>query len=431
VDLGFKRGSSVLSMANTSFICLSSAASLDVFPKNTATSFTNLLPRTLTNKGNKTFHLRLKAIGITTRSADPGLISTYLKIHIYELQAQREGLKTTDAAGGFAFPPLEKCSQIYAFHTFRQAAYLPTRFQQLDSLRIKIVDAQDKEVELLEGPPTLVWLEITDMEQDNQFSITCVSSQPHLYPNNTLSNFTTPLSSELNLTDHEVALLHLVYPPGMTEGEIATLKIDDTTFAYDLNQIRSTVQFLARVKVDIFKSKFKKELAFGVMKAGPRKGHPFIRRTRLRKKGNRFTVAPIMVNPSPNFTKACGQLSKPKSITSLYPGMTVFFTGNTGANIFQALTNPVAMLCCDIVQPNVMCGQQARLLQCVPVFKDYEDNVNRLYEPEKLAYHAVPNMPFNSITLKFVNPDGRDRNFDRANPEDSMIATLLFRHKKK
>jgi hypothetical protein len=85
------------------------------------------------------------------------------------------------------------------------------------------------------------------------------------------------------------------------------------------------------------------------------------------------------------------------------------------------------MLQCYIIKPNIMCGRQARLLQCVPVLERREHNLSRIYEPQQLTYHSVPHRPINVIKFNFTNPDGTAREFTSVDDEEGTLVTLIFR----
>jgi hypothetical protein len=409
-------------------ICLSSDASVDIFPTNDATAFVNRLPRTLTNMENRKFHLKLKAIAMTTRSADPARITSGLaRVHIYEVEGQRRGLEYRQNAGGFAFPPSEWRRGNYGLHTFSSPVRLPLRFQTLDKLHVLLTDDQDRKLELHTGPPTLLWVELTDseMEPEEEFTITAVSSQPDLFPGNRLANFTMPLQSELSLVDYEVALLHLVYPPLMTEDATAALTVNGTRLTFDMNEFVDNEDFVQTVN-DRLGELTENRLRFGVS-ADPRfDGQAYLLRGGQRRGDDLH--ADFHIYPSPTFTKACGQTSHPRARTVLRPGKMFLFEGRP--NIHLGRPHPLAMLECGLLNPNIVCGRLAPLLQCVPVLARREHNLARMYEPQQLTYHPVPQRPFTTINFRFTDPDGTPRDFRSTDPHDGMLITLSFRKRR-
>ena len=418
-------------------VCLSSSASTELFPQNTPTSFANQLPSTLTNRDNRKMFLRLKCISLARTSADPYRFSSgYVKIHLYEVEGQRRGREYAHCVAGFVFPPdpLEDGGE-YGLHTFRHAPRLPIRFQSLDKLRVRLTDERDRDIRLRKGAPTLVWLSLDEMGSQEQFTVTSFSRQPDLFPANTPSRFTAPLPAELQLDDHEVALQNVIYPPRMEEEALASLRVNDKVFRYDLKRFPDTASFVRRVVLDV-RFEFEGRLIFGVQeRPGEHRGQAFLFRPTRRPGGGEGSdgagspPAPMRIYPSSSFTKAMGQVSRPRGATSLEEGRSFYFRGRP--NLHLGLPHPLAMLQCSIISPNIMCGRRAELLQCVPVYAKKEFSTGRVYEPEVLTYHPVPDRPFGTINFEFVNPDATARSFVCENPEHGMLITLIFRRKER
>lgn len=408
--------------ARTTTICLSSAASCHLFPANGPASFVNQLPRALVNREDKRFFIRLKSIALTTECENRVRFESGLvRVHIYEVEGQRRGREYARCAGTFDYPPREWTAGGYGLHTFSLSPRLPVRFQTLNSLHVKITDSEDRELDLVTGPPTLIWLEIMDLTRESEFTITCASRQPNLFPGNELARFTVPLPTEIELPDHEVGLANVVFPPRMEEETTATLRVDDQLMTFDLADFSHTSGFLSMAEVRV-RVRTRGRLRFGVRRED---GRAYIHHVKRPNRADR----PIRVAPSPSFTKACGQMLEPRAVTLLPPGKSIVFQGKPNHHL--GLPNPVAMLQCNIIKPNIMCGRQAQLLQCVPVVGRRERGTSRMYEPRQLTFHPVMERPFDKIQLEFTNPDGTPRKFINDNPEDGVLLTLLFRQRRK
>lgn len=400
-------------------VCLSSAASIELFPDNSQTRFVNQLPRPVRNRERRKHFVRLKAVGMVTETEDPErLTSGAARIAIYELEEQAEGVHYTRHAITFPFPPEEGSQRGYGYTVFRHPPQLPLRFQSLERLHVQVVDREGKTLRLQEGPPTLLWLEISDMGDEDDFVAVCDSRQTSYFPGNRLDNFTVPLPKEFTLEDCEVALLNVIFPPMMEEENTAEIAIDGRRLAFDLNSYLQVHNFLDDVKTAV-RDEFGSRLTFGVLSSG----RPFLYHARGRDR------APVTVRPSPAFTKACGQVGRPRALTSLAPGKSIIFEGKP--NLHYGRHHPVAMLHCDLVQSNVQCGKEAPFVQCVPLIKRTAANMSRMYEPAELTYHPVRERPFNTINFRFVEPDGEERRFTSKNPKDSVSVTLSFRRRKR
>lgn len=418
--------SSSSSLPVSNYVCLSSRVNLDVFPDNTDNSFVNQLPVVLRNRANKRFYIRLKAVGVTTDGVEESRTSSYLKVHISEVESQRKGVVSDHCIGGLPFPPA-KCADNYGLHVFQRAPHLPIRFQELHALHVRLTDERDEPVVLPAGSATLIWVEITEMiRNDDEFTITCVSSQPDHFPNNTLSQFVTPLPQEMNLRDYEVALSQLIYPPQMRERAPAWLRIDRRTWRWDLSNLLNADDFINRVIQRIRRSRYGKFIILTQTRAGPHKGHVFLAR---RQAGANLWKGGIEIEFSETFSAVMGDAINPVTRLKLMPGETHKFNGKP--NLRLGLPHPVAMLQSDIITPNILSGKMSRLLQCVPILRQRYHNDERLYEPPQRAFHALPSHPISRIGFRFTQLDGQTRQFISDKPDQSIVITLLFRRRRR
>ncbi len=403
-----------------SAICLSSNTSKDLFPDNTQSEFANQLPRPITNREGKRFHVRLKSLAVTTETANSERVrSGVAKIIIYELESQTEGMEYRRCAVTFPFPPTEWQQAGYGFTTFRHPPHLPLRFQSLDKLHVKLVDLDNEALQLRDGPPTLLWLEITDMGPDEEFMVTCESRQTDYFPGNRLDEFTVPLPKEYLLEDFETALVNVTFPPLMRESDVVELELGKRHLAFHLNEYANEREFVEAVKAAVARS-FGGDLSFGVFPdEGEMAGQAYFHHH------SNSTRRPIAILPCPRFTQACGQITRPKAKTALAPGKTIVFQGKP--NLHYGRPHPLAMLQCSLIHSNVQCGQESPLMQCLPLPRS-SDEV-RMYEPKQLTYHPVKERPFNTINFRFTDPGGEGREFVSENPDDSIIITLSFRRR--
>lgn len=405
------------------WICLSSTANKDLFPTNTNTSFINQLPDTLWNRDSRPLYMKILMVGMPVMEMYGGFSN--LKINVYEVESQKQGLEYTHNAGIFPYPPSERISPKYATHTFPHAPTLLLRYQRIDKLHIRLTDEFDEEVTVQEDKATLIWARITSMPEGDQFTVTCLSHQPATHPDNSLVLFRTPLTAPLTLTNHEVALLQVVYPPGMEEDSLISLQVGGYKWTFNLDEMDDYGDLISRVNHSLNNSPYREVIKIGYSNAGSGDSRYKMYFARSPSKGAQKPG--ILVSPSPGFLKACG-LKAPFTLLSftLHPS-SIQMLGRPKVRLGMA--HPMAMLECDIIEPNIMCGQRANLLHVIPILRGKQRREKRIYEPPVLAFHPVKKIPISRIQFRFVNPDGTMRKFKPEDPEDCIIITLLFRIK--
>ncbi len=420
-----------------SSICLMSTASLENFPYNSRTQFTNLLPVPLRKRDSSTgLYIRLRAIAIscdrdTEMLDDP--YSDHLKVNLHELEHQRTGNQFDHCAGSFEYPPKTALAQNtgYAYHAFNRTPFLKVRFDQVSKLEVTITNGIGQLVQgIYTGPPTIVLFDVSDKMEADNFTITCSSKHPELFVGNKLTEFTSPLHSQMDLSQHQVALVNVVYPPSLSESTVATMTVGDSVFSYTLEDFDYTHEFITKVREDLRLSPYRDILYFSTI---DRRGRLY-GRTCLGRVGGRAAneghPRELLVSFSNTFTIACGQLHDFRSRSVLRPGRLIIFRGSPDINL--AKPNPVATLHSDIVRNGIIGNRNANLLACVPVLTDRTAGRSRLYETSQLIYYDIVQRPVSTISFLFTNPDGSSRKFhcNEAARFDNISITLSFRLKK-
>lgn len=421
-----------------SSICLTSTASLAVFPFNSRTKFTNVLPAPIHKENpEKSLYVRLRAIGISTlcdevMGTDPH--AGYLRVNLHELSEQHFNQGTDQAAGGFEYPPKTnlKANTSFAYHVFSRTPYLKLKLDVIHKFQVSLTNAIGRPVHgIYGGPPTIVLLDINnDMDVDN-FTMTCSSSHPLVYTSNTLTEFTSPLYQQMDLSSYQVALVNVMYPPSLTETTIATMSLDGERFTYVLNDFENTTAFIHKVGLDVRGSRHGHALKFEVQRRGRYRGKVALTRS-VDPARNVGVPEVIRCSFSRTFTMACGQEHDFKSVNLLTVGKMVVFEGSR-ANIHLAKPNPISLLHCDIVKNGIVGEKYAKMLACVPVLTEEAAGQNRLHEVGQLIYYDTVSQPVNAIKFKFTNPDGSPRSFTSAGDAerfDNILVTLSFRMKR-
>ena len=401
-------------------VCVDSMSSSDIFIENRKGDFICQLAESIINSTGEKIYVRPASVAISRKFIHPHEGVSHLKLHLTELEGQPSGRKFSNTLATFA---VDATRDEYFLHTFTNVPYLPLRFQQLQALHVKLTDQDEEDVFFADSPPTILWLEMTSQPKNSdQFLVHNVSYQPGLYPGNTHAAFTSPLPDAMDLKGHEVALFQLVYPPFLTEyPDDVTLRVNEEVFRYDLSRIRTTPDFIRQVWRDVINSQYGDELYVN-LRPDP---DYCIQFERIRLDPAVKVQGRLTIEPSGNFTRACGQLHKPQNLTELQPGESFNFDGSP--SIHLAKPNPFAMLHCSIVKPNIVGRKQARLLQSVPVMHDKPATSKRIYEPQQLVFQPVQDMPFDSIDFSFHEVDGRLKNMHSTLLQHAVVITLVFR----
>lgn len=421
-------------------VCLVSDANKDTFPNNTVTRYSNNFPQPLIDRQDRRFCLRLRYVAVnkllSIQAAEIGRIT----VHISEIEPQIEGQKLTYRVG--AFPIIKETAaavrsphynrSVYYEHTFREAPQLPIKFQDLRQLRVLLTDENGIELKYEggEGLPTIIMLDVEeeDPESRGQFTVTCRSNGEGLHYRNELAYFYSPMPTLHTLQDYEVALQSIVYPAKLTEDQgLNTITIDGETFDYTDKKFESNAEFLTALKEDVKNDeRLKTELIIHEEDNQVVIARNLTRRREHRgQRRKRF----IVITCSDNFLKVIAgpQGNKIDDLAVLIPGARLEFGGEP--DVHRLRPSQVGMLQCDILTPNILSGQRAKLLQVVPIY--HETAAEKLYEPRELIFQPVEAMPFSQILFSFTHPNGEPKHFVcRDNKNAMIVITLIFRKRK-
>ena len=408
-------------------VCLVSSRCKNRFTDNTRSKFANVLaePLEVPEDDSATIYVRASSLAISTRIEDR-LAPQVIKVHLRELVHQVQDDCSSRCIATLTYPPPE-VSPGYALHVFENSIFLPLYNSRNTQIGVRLTDEDDQELNLDSGGDTILNLEVTEDEMKTRgaFSVSCSSDHPDRFPGNSLSKYTTPLMSDLHLGKrYEVALQSIIFPPGMYERCVATMRINSETFRYRLSEFENTQAFLANVQMDVVESQLGAELHFGV-----EDGRAVLSRGVLA-----LADAPeeAEVEFSREFYLACGDTGDRRERVMLARGDRFVFNGHP--DISLATPNPVALLESNVVENSIVADGRLNVLHCVPVKEDDQNNrqnKKKLYIPEKLFFRPVTREPIENVRFRFTGPNGEDREFrTRGNEEGQMIITLAFRRRR-
>lgn len=465
-------------------ITMMSNGSLEHFKDNSLTKFTNVLPPNLPLRGGKTY-VRLRRIMISYKlDSSESLISDYVTVHLSELEPRTVNSTLSRRLGAFRFPPVHHITEEYAIHDFEHSAFFELQGDSLKQLSLFIAHTNNKQLKLARGPPTIAILEVTEMDRSSQFTVTCQShnrEENQVFPNNSMSRFRVKLPQEFKLSNWEVAMSNMAYPPDIkhTESkETASLlfSVRDSEFNGSLAlQFRfkensfedendpkdfasATTKCFAFVKRSLDRHHFwNKVLQFeeGLIDPDDEESglaYQFKNISTRRQYRNTFkdhkTVRikdlsdlTLDIFLDRKFLKIFGLHNENSADIALKVGERYVFKGNPDIRRIQTIPSTIGLVYCDIVEPCPVGNVMAPLLQIVPInikSDDDEDGglLNRevtIYEPQHLVFHPVICREFRDIQFEILQPDGRPHTFDDyplTEINGGMTFTLMFRRQK-
>ncbi len=406
-------------------VCLSSAANLDLFPGNEPTEFQNELPAPFVSRVGTYLSVSLVGLGVHTDVLAPRPAPTHLRVYLRELRGQAEGRRFVHLLGSV---PLRRSGQ-YEYYTFRDSPRLSLAAADLHRLTVLIADENGAKIELAPCSPTVLWLELHEMISDagqGNFTITCSSGHLELYSSNVPSKFISPLPNEMSLGDYQVALQNVVFPPHLKEGEDeARLMVEDETYVFHLSDYYTTEHFVRSVREKVNRGTYRNDLSLSYFRRSwPWKLH--FRRSRDPEQVDDRTLLHIDMNGL--FARACGNHAAPERGVDLDLDET--YTFDAAPNLYRVRTEPVGMLHCNLIKPNILGGRRAQVLQCIPLKIGQRFNDQRSYDPEQLVFHDVVDSPVVNVGFHFTDSTGRDRHFTTPTRSATPLQlTLLFRRK--
>lgn len=212
-------------MKNHFHVLLASNANLDAFPQNTLSEFTNLFPNF---EQPEELFVRIKGISISKRLKSYAQHPGFVKVEVNGLQSNVLEKEPQRTLVRFNYSRDPKGRGDYQVVEFEHTPYLKLRTVPITQLSVRICDNLGRILKLEDGLPTLVHLELTNMNSDQQFSLTCISHnqrEREVYLQNKLNNFHVRLPQEMTLNNWEMAVAGVGIPPQKKPEETLTLRI--------------------------------------------------------------------------------------------------------------------------------------------------------------------------------------------------------------
>lgn len=426
------------------FFCyLSSDADKQLFSRNNNSDFVNQLEYPLHPRENAQGRLfaKIKSIAIWhyLQEGVSDEDTHLLKIKLNELEHNPAAQKFDQLLTTIPFTPIQE-DQKYKVVELQHTSFLPLRSLPLHHLHITLLNAKDEKLKLADSHyPTIICLEISDMDSSTDFTLTCSSKEDKLSPKNTLYSFTHQLPRPMHLEDYEVALGDIFYPRTLREKHVVWF---DLTFKpHDPNKLVNHVHFTFDInKMRTENRPFASNVVFSVLR-----NHFWAQRVRVRKgkRGEfiRFSISSkvfveeegqIFIRFSENFHLA-SRTAQPLS------GRLTPLTGANPQKIegpfdYSRLPyEPTTLVTCSLIEECFYMGRHLPLLRIAPMPKmigtDNGDVIGtqRHFRPEHPVYHRIKNLPIYNIQFELLTPKGKLNHVQEVGSQDGIVITLLFR----
>ena len=422
-------------------ICvLSSNGSLDAYPNNTQVNFTNNLPYEFQSKllNDNKIYVRLRSICLNqdfdslpfNLHTVPDDFHLIVMVNLNELEPTTSNSGYSQCLGRFNFHHDASQKNHQATHEFENTPFLPLRTNPLSRLSVTLTTILGDELTVKRGPPTLVTLELSNMDTTSQFSMTCFSHTPDLkdiFPNNELHSFKVLLPQTMNMSGWEVALQSVVFPPSLQSEmkAILMLEFDDVAgsraaMVFNLNQYSTTNELLDEIDNQLTATRWSTFVTLAVH----RDDKPTVQATQDRSRGRLVLVRreldvmeddPVIVVMNPAMYQILGEIEQEQdnfeenATYNYLLGSDEELSTISNPDINRVIKNPVVMLYSDLVEDSCVSNTVVPLLHIYPALPtrtNQQVTGGGMYEPTHLIYKRVKDHSFNTIEFQIRLTDG-------------------------
>lgn len=322
----------------------------------------------------------------------------------------------------------------FFFHEVEKKTFLPLENTILDTLDFKLVDENDKQINLNEGIATIIKLRLKKMSYyKKSFTVRLTSRATHLYPNNTSSEFTVNLPQNLIFDDSWKVSVSSINLPNtfstLPSGNYMQFVYKDSNMKKRLlleipNLNFTSDQFLAHINGWFDQNSGGKKLLH--FKEEQQTGsyektitiEIFVEASILQITRD---LAYVLGYGAEDFTYKNEIFFKAFVVGSFKEGKTsheIVMSYPMNLNYFQP---SYAMLYTDIVKPTIIGGEYANILKIFPIFKNSDNYIiHQFKDPE---HYSLQNKEIKTISLIFKNHAGETLNFASKN---IVIVDLTF-----
>ena len=413
------------------FVALSNS-SLNEFPKNNLTSFTNLISNDIKQdlKIFKKSYVQILLKGFYLNAnfklKHDEKPPNYVKIHFLQSNNQIINQQFDKC---LARIPLNSANNYHETNTFYPVY---ANINELDKLSFKITDPYDKDIHLFPGNPTIIKLKIKKMNRQNNNSFTVTSNcelMHKMYDDNNKNDLTTALPHEFNLSKEiwEVALTKCILPPQLTDRTTGTIKIGSSEKHFEFG-IYSSIYVLQKEIQMFFLSKVGHRVKIILSYPKSKGGMQFLITKETLKNELPKTIRPQDIVTIDKYMMYV--LSGTFKNRAFALDMTTRIVFKKKPNI-NRITPKTLFLYSDLIKPNYVGNIRSSLMQIIPIsIKNNNSDTHEIYTPKQLTFHDLNISRFHTVDFYLRTITGA--RFKTDTPiHKNFVITLLFRKKKR
>jgi len=416
-----------MSSRNNFDIVVASNGSLNIYPGNTLTSFSNQLPFPISPKGGHHLFVRPRRLFLSKHMKNEFLSEEdhVGVIQMSELEGQGCNSIVLPILARFNLKKLlaeqESESTQYVIAEFLHSPWLPLRDNPITHLSVSLKNTFNDPLSIGDGPATLLQVEVASMIGDNSFSVTCLSHSPYesqLFPDNEPTRFRSKLPREMQLGEWEVALSSFALPPGNVYKRNASVTLQfwgsgvSNTVTLDLDYIGERRSFYDTMM----------HVNHLMERSGRGFGDFLVKNDSGRWLLKNYTKHAFIVKVNSLFNAMFGEPFDQE--WTLHPDESAFLhSPEVTPDVERASLPGIALMYCSIVEPSAVGSQLVPLLHIVPMHKlTISDDEGReaMYEPRHLTFYPVKRQAFSDIEISLNTAAGAayPLNYHKKNPND-------------
>lgn len=414
-------------------ITLVSNVSSKLYPNNTATDFTNNLAFAISKSEDTEYiGVRIKSIYLSKYSE---VDEDGIKIKHYEpLSIRLSGLQG-QIVNDYTEPVLAVANVRKAFAKSGKVKYCHVTFDRspvvrinqplITHLRIQLTTNSGEKYPLWNNQlivPTIVELDLLAMNDESEFTITCMShgSNEAFFEANSLTNFQSRLGRFLELGSWEVGLQSIALPPFLKRGEKMILKwiyfqgderpdMDDANWR--IIEIPLKNNLVKREDVFDEITRQMSMTAYNTLADGREKlefwqsdeGKWTLKNNVPQSDVHVYANAPMCeILHCPQW-----QILKPNQEDGTH--ITEISSRASAADLIQ--TPEIAFLYASLVKENMVGEQNVNLLSVVPMNEFLMDSLPdrgaSIYEPQNIIYREIKEKSYTQLSFELRRADGR------------------------